>query len=644
MEKSNWVMDYETMANLFLGVFEHYKTEERYIFIVHNKINHLPELIKFLERNKENKEWHISFNGLAFDSQITEFILRNKEILLECTADEAVSEIYLKSQMIIDRQNQKMFSEYSERDLSIPQIDIFKLNHWDNPAKRSSLKWIQYSTDWTNLQEMPIHHSQTVDSFRQINLVKDYCCNDVKSTKHIMSICADQINLRGQLTSEYKIPLFSASEPRISKELFLFFLSRITNIPKWDLKQLRTRRTQIKVSEILLPYIKFERPEFQNLLEAYKKLVIDPLKIKGAFKYGLIHKGVTTEYGLGGLHGAIKSGIYEETEDMIIMSSDVTSFYPNLAIRNGWAPAHLPKKEFCDQYEWFFEERKKIPKKDPRNYVYKIILNSTYGLSIEENSFLYDPQFGMQITINGQMCLTMLYEMLSEGIPGSKPLMQNTDGLEMMVPKEHKQTYLNICKKWEELTLLQLEHDQYSKMIIRDVNNYIAVYTDPKKKPKCKGTFEFEDLALHKNKSFLIIRKALFQYFVHNVPVTTTLAENNNIFDYCGGVKIKGDWKFQERYVENGVNQAKDLQNTIRYYLSNKGRSIVKVNKVDGREILLEAKEDGVWLLQDYSNAVKKNWEDYDINFDYYLFYINKEINNIIEPEKEQLELDFDYE
>ncbi len=60
---------------------------------------------------------------------------------------------------------------------------------------------------------------------------------------------------------------------------------------------------------------------------------------------------------------------------MIIMTSDVTSFYPNLAIRNKWAPAHLPEEEFCNLYEWFFEERKKIPKKDPKNYVYKIILN-----------------------------------------------------------------------------------------------------------------------------------------------------------------------------------------------------------------------------------------------------------------------------
>mgnify|MGYP003352854103 CR=1 FL=1 len=39
----------------------------------------------------------------------------------------------------------------------------------------------------------------------------------------------------------------------------------------------------------------------------------------------------------------------------------ITSFYPNLVIRNKWSPGHFPVNEFCDQYEWFFEERKLIP-------------------------------------------------------------------------------------------------------------------------------------------------------------------------------------------------------------------------------------------------------------------------------------------
>ena len=71
-------------------------------------------------------------------------------------------------------------------------------------------------------------------------------------------------------------------------------------------------------------------------------------------------KNVKTDFGLGGVHGAREKGVYESDDDMVIISSDVTSFYPNLAIRNKFSPGHFPKEEFCDQYEWFFNERKKI--------------------------------------------------------------------------------------------------------------------------------------------------------------------------------------------------------------------------------------------------------------------------------------------
>jgi DNA polymerase len=316
------------------------------------------------------------------------------------------------------------------------------------------------------------------------------------------------------------------------------------------------------------------------------------------------------------------------------MSSDVTSFYPNLAIRNGWAPAHLPAKEFCELYEWFFEERKKIPKKDPKNYVYKIILNSTFGLSIDENSFLYDPQFGMQITINGQLTLMMLYEMLAEGIPDSIPLMQNTDGLEMMIPERYKDKYLAICTEWEQITNLQLEHDEYSRLILADVNNYIAVNTAGKY--KCKGRFEFEDLALHKNKSFLIIPKALFNYFVKDIPPERSLMENKNILDYCAGVKIKGNWEFQQTCIKKGIITTETLQKTIRYYISEKGCKIMKINKSDKREIQLES---GKWLQVDLSKLHQKPWLHYFVDEKYYLDKIYKEIHNICPVKSNQTSL-----
>jgi hypothetical protein len=480
--------------------------------------------------------------------------------------------------------------------------------------------------------DMPIHHTSKITA-DQIPEVIRYCINDVKSTKQIMQLSKSQIELRRNLTQEYGINLFSASEPRISKELFLMFLSEQTGIKRWDLRQMRTHRSIIKVDEIILPYIEFKTATFQNLLKKFKEVVIYPGQTKGGFKYSVQYKGVKTDYGLGGIHGARSSKVYNSTDDMIIMSSDVVSFYPNLAIRNNWAPAHLPKQEFSQLYEWFFEERKKIPKSDPKNYVYKIILNSTYGLSNDENSFLYDPQFTMSITINGQLSLSMLYEMICEEIPGAVPLMQNTDGLETMIPREYEAQYMEICARWEKMTNLLLEHDKYSKIVLGDVNNYIAV--NEAGKSKCKGRFEYKDLALHKNKSFLVIPKALHAYFVEGVKPEIFIKENLNIFDFCGGVKIKGDWKFVERKVTNGLYEEQSLQHTIRYYISKTGSKVIKKNNSDRREIQVEA---GKWMQSLMIDYVEKPFEEYDINYDYYLEKIRKEINSL-EPFSNQLSL-----
>lgn len=658
---NHWVMDYETMSNCFVAVFEHYKTDEQKIFVAHEDRNDFKEFIEFLETNISNKERHISYNGLGFDAQITEYILELKNNWEEYSAKEITFEIYKLAQHVIDKQSNREFLDYYEYNMQIPQIDVFKLNHWDNAAKRSSLKWIQFSMRWENLQDMPIHHSENIYDKKDLDMIIEYCINDVKSTKEIFNRSIDQIKLRKSLTDQYKINLYNASEPKISKELFLYFLTKKTGWKKNDIKYSNTIRESIVVKKILLPYIDFKNKQLVELLEKFKSKIIDPTKTKGGFNASIKFHGVKTHFGLGGIHGARESGIYKTNEDMMIMSSDVISFYPNLGIKNEWSPAHLPKEAFCEQYKWFFDERVKIPKSDIRNYVYKIILNSTYGLSNDKYSFLYDPQFTMQITINGQLTLLMLYEMIMDNIPGSVPLMQNTDGLETLIPRKYKDKYLEICKEWEKITNLNLEHDTYRQLILADVNNYIAVhdwkevdrdeYNELKQNPhnllkqdkgnfyhskvKCKGRFEFQNLPLHKNPSSLIVPKALYHYFLNDITPEKYIENNRDIFDYCIGKKIKGNWRFEKRWIDKEYKTEK-LQKTIRYYASNKGCKIIKINNSDGREIQTES---GKWLLTLFNVYENKEWSEYNINDKYYLNSIYTEIENIAGPKTKQIKL-----
>jgi len=636
-DKKFWVMDLETIVNCFVACFIAYDNNETHVFVINRKRNDLKKLLQFLKDNKQNNDWHLGYNNLAFDSQITEFILYFEKDLLELDSDEITASISQYAAEVIRRSNEGEYLEYPEFKLSIKCIDIFKLNHWDNMAKRSSLKWIQYSMDWYNVEEMPHHHTEPVLDDATLDSIIQYCINDVNSTKQIFvhknakgeRPMAAQINLRAELSKTYNVPLYSASEPRISKEIFLHFLSQKLGKPKKEIREMRTYRDYVNIRDVILPMVQFDTPEFRGVHNWFRNLVVDTKlyddkddKIKGP-KYRMMYKGVPTDYGLGGLHGCIKSGIYKSGNGKIILSADVTSFYPNLAIRNQWGPAQFPKKDFCELYEWFFEERKKYSKKDPLNYLFKIILNSTYGLSKERNSFLYDPELTFRITVNGQLQLSMLYEMLATRIPGAQPLMQNTDGLEFMIDEQFESLFFEICKEWEIMTNLQLETVKYDKMIIGDVNNYIAVYDNGE--VKCKGRFEFKDLPFHKNKSFLIVPKALYAYFIDGVDPKDFIKDNRNIFDYCAGAKLKGDWHFIERTVKDGIFEENKLQKLIRYFISDKGVKLIK-RHADGREIQLES---GKHLQTIFNKIESKSWEEYGVNDAYYLDKIYDEIHKI---------------
>jgi DNA polymerase elongation subunit (family B) len=193
---------------------------------------------------------------------------------------------------------------------------------------------------------------------------------------------------------------------------------------------------------------------------------------------------------LGGIHGCIESGLYVSDNEFIIIDADVASLYPNLAIANDFYIQHLGK-EFLDVYLEIIKLR--IDAKNKGNTTladaFKLSANSVYGKSNDMNSFLYDPKFTMSITLNGQLLLTKLAESLVN-IPNSTILQINTDGVTMKIPRSEKHTYDNLCKAWEKETNLTLEYVEYSKMWIRDVNNYGALST--KGKIKNKGCFEVD--------------------------------------------------------------------------------------------------------------------------------------------------------
>lgn len=661
----NQVFDCETLINCSTFVFEEADVEEGAVveeFVIHDLRDDRLALYDFFKRMIHSKGRFVSFNGIAFDSQIVEYLIRNENSIMELPPNQVAYNIYLKAQEAIRRSNAREFSEYAPFDLSIKHIDIFKQGNFNSAAKRASLKYLQFTTDWHNIEDMPIHHSTIIKTVDQINEILSYCRNDVSSTKHLYKIFAPQTEQRLTFSKKYKTDLLSSSEPGIAKKIFSYYLAPLMGLQPSEFKNLRTFRTEIVVKDLILPYVKFQTPEFNGLLEAFKDLIIDPDNTKDAFKYTINYKGIKIDFGLGGVHGSRPPGVYESTSKFSLESADVVSYYPNLIIKNKWSPAHIPIDIFCTQYEWFFIERLKTSKKDPINYLFKIILNATFGLSKEKNNPLYDPLLAMATTINGQLSLMMWYEDVMMKIPEAVPVLVNTDGGEFLIPRDKLELYKQCCTDWEKTTQLTLEYDSYKSLIIRDVNNYCGIFTErkctaeeyekyKKKKifpvfirdeqhyyhpTKCKGgIFEFEDLALHKNKSFLIIRKALYNYFVFGQMPEITLANNKNIFDYCGGIKANSEWKVIMMCHNQGTVEEIPLQKVNRYFVSRKGCKIIKVNTIDGRKI--QQHSGNVYQTLYNVHIPEYKWKDYNINDKFYLDIIYSEIANIVHKKENLL-------
>jgi DNA polymerase elongation subunit (family B) len=198
---------------------------------------------------------------------------------------------------------------------------------------------------------------------------------------------------------------------------------------------------------------------------------------KGVFKnLKATVNGFDFVFGLGGIHGSMESVVVESDDEYAIIDLDVTSYYPNLAIVNGFHPEHLGK-QFCSIYKHLFEQRKQYPKKSAENAMLKLALNGVYGDSNSEHSVFYDPQFTMSITLNGQLLLCLLAEALFE-IEGIQLVQVNTDGLTVRIPRSEKPRLDFASFMWQEQTGLQLEEAFYKRMFIRDCNNYIAEYDE----------------------------------------------------------------------------------------------------------------------------------------------------------------------
>jgi hypothetical protein len=627
MEKRVWIFDLETL-DVFTATYLDRDSDETRVFVIDNELDDKELMFEFLDNEVAGL---VGFNSINFDAQILEYMYRNPD----CTAGDI-----RRYAQIITSDNDRM-NDIPEWRLRHKHLDLYRIHHFDNKNKRTGLKWCEFSMDLENIEDMP----SDGEGENWLQMILSYNLNDVIATKELYKRTISMIELRKQLTKMYGINLINASDSKIGSELTLKLYCQKTGKNIKDVRSMRTYRKSIKIGDIIFPYVKFNSDIFNLVLNHFKNLEIKDTKSGSEFSVN--YKDFQFDYGSGGIHGSISNSIVESDKEYVIIDADVSSLYPSIAIVNGLYPRHLGR-EFVDIYNQEIVVPRLIAKKEGNKVLadgFKLAANSVYGKSNDVYSWLYDPQYTMATTINGQLLLTMLAEMLME-IDDSKLIQINTDGLTMKIHRDDLNQYYEICEKWMKITKLELEYVEYSKMIIFDVNNYLAFYTNGKY--KAKGRCEFEDIPLHKNKSFAIIPRAFYEYHKNNTEPVEFITNHNNIYDFCAGVKSKrsdkrgGNW-YQLHWIENGDYKTKKLSKTVRYYVSNKGATLIKHSE-DGSQSHVEAPvRKGNRILKDwkvtyFNKSVKhNNFSKYDIDYTYYISKVNEWITDI--KDKKQLSL-----
>jgi hypothetical protein len=631
------ITDIETLKEYFLCTCYDAELDEWRDFKVNKNTNTLDGMVSYFEKKKDY--FFVTYNGLRFDSQVLEFILRNQHQWHELSGLEICKIIYQIAQDTIHDSNFGVLPKYRENQLSFKILDLFEIHHFSNKNRMVSLKRLEFEMDLENIEEMPIKHDRENLTDEEIDLITQYCHNDVYATYQFYLVTIgetdhplykgnNQIELRQDIEAEFGIPCINYSDSKIGDEMIKKYYCQEKKIDYKELPKKGLFRKPFKVKECIAPYVEFKTKELQDFLKRIKKI---SLSLQDDFKEELHFYGNVYSFMKGGLHTENKPMIFEADDEHEIIDWDVSSYYPAIIINNERFPKHLGK-EFLLGYKKMFDKRlelKPLAKKDKKIKgivgALKLAVNSVYGKSSDMQNWIYDRQLTMFTTITGELSLMMLIEAYE--LAGINVISANTDGVTIRIKKTLMDKMFEINAWWCEITRYELERADYQKIIFSTVNDYLAIKTDGEVKKK--GDF-LTDFELHKNKSARIVSLALEQYFVNNIPINDTIMSHTNIYDFCLRQKASKDFHYE------GLNRArgekKVYDKLIRYYVSTTGEKLLKVKNHDSDSTAPDVAqvEAGEWVCQ-VRNYLPKDTDvaTAGINYQYYIERAQKLIDKI---------------
>lgn len=514
-------------------------------------------------------------------------------------------------------------------DFTLPPIDVEEYTEY----------WVKQQNTKLSIKELNDLGVNDFDRYvlpKYVEPMLHYNKNDVFLVCEMARQKPDEIKLRYSITHAFGINVLCSARANIADKLTVKFYSDMSGLHKDKFIKERTERTRLSFNKIIFPHIKFKTKELQDLLKDMKDVSIYHTT-KESFNRTITFYGTTYTLATGGIHSVDPPRILKSNDKFTYVHWDYTSYYPSIMISYNICPKHLNTGAFIKMMSFLKDTRVKckhtkeedgqvmpgVPNKIGAEAL-KIVINAIYGKLGSEIFFLYDRFAQMQVTINGQLMTMTLVEELE--LNGIHVVSANTDGIVVKLPNDKREIFKQITDNWNKTNKMNADGEEYIEIVSRDVNNYFDIQSN--------GTIEYKGSLdpkqylkeLRKGYDMPVVAIAVFNYFVHNIPVMETLQNHKDILDFCKTQNVGRQFDVIYDEVVNGKIKTTYSQRHVRFYVSTKGVIIQKEHKVTKQRNRLASGLPVIIL----NSLDDKPIEERNINYSYYY----EEAYKIIDPIK----------